>query len=634
MSLRQQLIWLVSGIFLLVSVITFYISINNIKGYLETESAINSQNTATSLGLSLSPYIGNPNDTILETMVNTIFDHGYYLKIELTDGDGNVLISKSNSDSVENVPPWFIKLLPMKTEPARSEISTGWTLGGVVEVTTHPGFGYFKLWNQALSTLTATVIILIIAIAVLVLFLSWLLRPLGRIEKLANNIANGQYTQIDPLPKSPEMHQVAMTMNLMSSRVRQSIDRMKAQLKSASDRINKDSLTGLQTKASMELEISERFAHTGGRYLMLIKLNNLQHLSRSNSKEFVDQYIQAFVGEVKSTLTLNALATDSFYRLLGSEFIVLLNLANHDKCAHFCSELSASLSNLGKQYEHENVAHIGVVPVHEELGTAALIAGATEAHDNARLIGPNQFFIRKSHTQARSHEEWVALVKSIVVDQKFDLQLHQPTRTLGQTPTQDIMFESKVDLSQNGDVAIGTFIAVAEQTDMVETLDIIVLNKLIDLLNDESNGQKSAAINLSLASITSNHFRSEMFKQLQHQPSVSKRLVFSISSYVASEAKDAFNSFIELAHRLGCKVMIKRFESRFIDMEQLKSIDVDYIRIARSYTDELSVNTQQQAFVEAITGMSQLIDLPVLAEDLKTQAERDTAASIGIFGSN
>ena len=634
MSLRQQLIWLVSVIFLMVSAITFYISINNIKSYLETESQINSQNTATSLGLSLSPYISNPQDTILETMVNTIFDHGYYLKIELTDGEGNRIIAKENSATIDGVPSWFIALLPMKTEPARSEISSGWTLGGVLEVTTHPGFGYFKLWQQALNTLTATVIILLIAIAITVTFLSWLLRPLGRIEKLANDIANGQYTQIDPLPKSPEMNQVAITMNTMSSRVRQSIDRMKLQLKTAGDRINIDSLTGLQTKASMELEISERFIHSGGRYLMLIKLHNLERLSRTKNKETVDQYIRGFVGVVKSVLRLNNLATEHFYRLIGSEFILLLNIDKRETCAHLCGQLTTELAHFGEEYEHDNVAHIGVVSVNEESGTASLIAGATEAHDNARLIGPNQFFIRQSTSQARSHEAWVSLVSNIVDQQLFNITLNKPTTTLGDNPLDILMYESNVDLSQNGDVAIGTFIAVAEQTEKIETFDLVVLKKLIELLNEPANKNNRATLNLSLSSITSNTFRSEIFRLLDSQPMLQERIVFSISSYVAAEAKEAFDSFVELAHRIGCKVMIKRFESRFIDMDRLKSVKVDFIRIARSYTDELSSSPQQQAFVEAITAMSELIDLTVLAEDLKSEQERAIAASIGIHGSN
>ena len=124
MTLRSQLILLVSAIFALIFSINFYLSINNIKDYLENESRIHAQDTATSLGLSLSPYISIKDDTILETMVNSIFDAGFYQEIRLDDIEGNNLVLKQNASTVDTVPSWFINLLPMQTMQGRSEINT------------------------------------------------------------------------------------------------------------------------------------------------------------------------------------------------------------------------------------------------------------------------------------------------------------------------------------------------------------------------------------------------------------------------------------------------------------------------------------------------------------------------------
>jgi len=65
---------------------------NNIKSYLEIESEIHVQNTATSLGLSLSPHMADDKDPILRTMMNAIFDGGYYKEMRLVDVDGNDLV--------------------------------------------------------------------------------------------------------------------------------------------------------------------------------------------------------------------------------------------------------------------------------------------------------------------------------------------------------------------------------------------------------------------------------------------------------------------------------------------------------------------------------------------------------------
>ena len=85
MSLSKQLLILISLLFLIVFSASFVISMGSIRDYLEVESEIHMQDTATSLGLSLSPHMEDENDPILQTMMNAIFDMGYYREICLKD---------------------------------------------------------------------------------------------------------------------------------------------------------------------------------------------------------------------------------------------------------------------------------------------------------------------------------------------------------------------------------------------------------------------------------------------------------------------------------------------------------------------------------------------------------------------
>jgi hypothetical protein len=168
MTLSKQLMLLIAMMFLAIFALNFYISINNIKEYLQVESEITAQDTATSLGLSLSPHMYAEDDGILETMVNTIFDRGYYLEILLEGAGGKELVRKTNPKTFEQVPDWFVEWLPMETATARSEISTGWTVAGRVHVTVHPGIGYLKLWQQAQKTLVYSAVALVFFLVVLV----------------------------------------------------------------------------------------------------------------------------------------------------------------------------------------------------------------------------------------------------------------------------------------------------------------------------------------------------------------------------------------------------------------------------------------------------------------------------------
>ena len=205
MSLSKQLIILISAMFLAIFAINYIISVKNIKSFLQVESEIQAQDTATSLGLSLSPYMGDVSDTMLETIINAIFDRGYYLEILLEDPSGNTLVRKTNPKTFSVVPEWFSRMLPMETATASSEISSGWQIGGVVYVSVHPGFGYLRLWEQAKRALNYSIAAFVVSILVLAAIVRLLLRPLARIDRLARNIADGRFGAIERLPWTTEI---------------------------------------------------------------------------------------------------------------------------------------------------------------------------------------------------------------------------------------------------------------------------------------------------------------------------------------------------------------------------------------------------------------------------------------------
>ena len=98
MSLSKQLSLGLFFVLLLTFVGTIWTNTANTRNYISQQLASHAQDTATSLGLSLTPYMNNTNDTaIVETMINAIFDRGYYRNIELIASDGTVIFTRSTS---------------------------------------------------------------------------------------------------------------------------------------------------------------------------------------------------------------------------------------------------------------------------------------------------------------------------------------------------------------------------------------------------------------------------------------------------------------------------------------------------------------------------------------------------------
>ena len=123
LSLKTQ----VYGLIILISAISFCVrvitDVDTTRNYLQTQMASHAQDTATSLGLSISPYLEDDSLVIAETMATAIFDSGYYSQIKFTDVQNNIVFELQNPKRVESVPGWFISAVELSAPTMHSEIN-------------------------------------------------------------------------------------------------------------------------------------------------------------------------------------------------------------------------------------------------------------------------------------------------------------------------------------------------------------------------------------------------------------------------------------------------------------------------------------------------------------------------------
>ena len=69
------------------------------------------------------------------------------------------------------------------------------------------------------------------------------------------------------------------------------------------------------------------------------------------------------------------------------------------------------------------------------------------------------------------------------------------------------------------------------------------------------------------------------------------------------------------------KMIIKRFESKFIPLSNLKDFNLDYIRLARDYTNDVYKDYSKQSFIQSISELATLLNIKVLAENVKNDED-------------
>lgn len=94
---------------------------------------------------------------------------------------------------------------------------------------------------------------------------------------------------------------------------------------------------------------------------------------------------------------------------------------------------------------------------------------------------------------------------------------------------------------------------------------------------------------------------------------------------VAGDVPDKLMEF----QKAGFQIAIDDFGTGYSSLSYLKKFDVDYIKIDRSFTRNLSLNTTDFALCEAIVVMAHRLNIKVIAEGVETEQQRDLLSQIG-----
>ncbi len=73
----------------------------------------------------------------------------------------------------------------------------------------------------------------------------------------------------------------------------------------------------------------------------------------------------------------------------------------------------------------------------------------------------------------------------------------------------------------------------------------------------------------------------------------------------------------------GIKISLDDFGTGYSSLSYLKKLDIDYLKIDKSFINNLEPNSSDMVLCEAIIAMAHKLDLKVIAEGIETQVQKD-----------
>ncbi len=261
--------------------------------YAEAELANNAQNTASSLSLSLANAKGDL--STMATMINALFDSGYFQKIVLLDANDKLIHERQMPSELSDIPAWFRSLYTLKSPLATATVSSGWNPIGTIKVIPMQENAHIKLYENFRELLKSFALIALVTFSLLYIMLRFLLRSLTRVKEQAEAVSNNNFIINKNIPSTTEFKEVTLAMNKMVTKVKDIFAREADSARENHRLLYKDKLTGLGNRNFFELKLndflSSEEADSKGTILTLY-IEGIVEANRVLGHENVDTLIQ------------------------------------------------------------------------------------------------------------------------------------------------------------------------------------------------------------------------------------------------------------------------------------------------------------------------------------------------------
>ena len=644
MKLSRLLVALISLMWVLVFFATLFVVVNSTRDYLRRAMESHAQDTATSLGMSITQSKSYNDAVTMELMTSAIFDRGYYSEIQVKKLSGESIFKKRVDHTVQGVPDWFVNSFKLPTPRMNAVVMDGWRKAAVVEVESHPGHAYRELWEIAKKSFWVLLAVAALSLVVVVTVLRLALRPLDDMERQAFDISKRKFTLLDKLPWARELHRISRALNSMCYAVERMLGEQSALTEKMRQKAYVDAVTGLMNRNDFSEKLSHMIAtpeEFGAGALALIRVNGFTRYNEKNGRAAGDALLQ------KTAQLLGKVADAHEHALLarmdGPEFALM---APDMAAAEMPALGDALVTALTEIEEFPRVpdgvmAYIGLAHYQHRAGASfgTLMQSANQALNVAHergLPGWHAFV-----DPPGMHADTAALTAKVnslfqrgIAAERVRVQ-YQPVRSCHDLSTWHYRSEALVRvIGEDGAlIPAGLFIPAVKRLGLLGELDRVVVEMVMQRITDSGpvNGG-ATAINLSPESINTAGFIDWLCEQLARQPQLARHLIFEVSENSIINKIESIKAALHRLREAGARCSIDRFGQNTASVGFLRSLDIDYIKIDGSTTRGISGSSDRQFFVQALVGIAHGLGIQVLTEYIETEAEFNAVKSLMVDG--
>lgn len=329
---------------------------------------------------------------------------------------------------------------------------------------------------------------------------------------------------------------------------------------------------------------------------------------------------------------------DTVARLGGDEFCIAIEYV--EQLSHVNRIANAILNTLS----HEFTIGIHKIYISTSIGISFypddgkdvdnLLKHSDQAMYFAKERGRNcfQYFTSSMQEKAIDRMQLSRDLHEAIAQQQFYV-VYQPIVSLANNSITKAEILLRWLHPERGFVSPSEFIPIAEENGTIDSIGHWIFSEVIKTTKhwrETYNPDFQASINTSPMYFREGNEQIDIWQQqMQSHNLPSNGIVIEITEGLLMETSDKLANKLLALRDAGIQVALDDFGTGYSSLAYLQKLDIDYLKIDKSFVENLKPGSNEEALCEAIIVMAHRLKLQVIAEGIETEEQYELLKSYG-----
>ena len=413
--------------------------------------------------------------------------------------------------------------------------------------------------------------------------------------------------------------------NLLEKRVEDRTKELEMDKERLDYQAHYDELTGLPNRLFLKKELRKRLKDENVLSIFVIDLDRFKNVNDIYGHLIGDKILKIIATRINKVKG----EEEFLARMSGDEFILITHLHGLNKQEEIASKI-IEIVERAIYIESKTIyisASVGICYKKDKLkAMEEMIAFADIAMFEAKKEGRGGFKFY-ADSMMRDMENKVKLeseMKQAFKDDAFVLH-YQPQVDIVDNTISAIEVLVRWKHPQKGLIYPNEFIGIAEEIDLIVTLDYHVLHKgMYQIVQWLKEGYNIPRISFN---ISGQHLQKDFYLYIEALLETTgcnaKYIELEITEgYLISDISAAM-ILLEKLQALGIHIAIDDFGKGYSSLAYLKSLPINKIKIDKSFIDNVHTNKVDATIVKSVINIADSLNISVVSEGVETEAQKE-----------